>query len=93
MGQKNLPLASGIEHAAAFERCGWTCRKKGNHLILTKPGFAATLSIPNHREVKRTIVQAQMKLGGLTEAQYLAAFYGTSPEDSEDAEEPEADLG
>lgn len=86
MGQKNLPLAAGMDHAAAFERCGWTCRRKGNHLILTKQGHPATLSIPNHREVKRALVQAQMKRAGLTEAEYLAAFYGTAPVDAASSE-------
>lgn len=76
MGQKNLPLASGVEHVAVFERCGWTCRRKGNHLILTKEGHPATLSIPNVREVKRQLLQAQIRLAGITEKEYLDAFAG-----------------
>jgi HicA toxin of bacterial toxin-antitoxin, len=75
MGQKNLPLASGEDHARAFERCGWKRRKTASHIILTREGYAATLSIPNHKQVKRGLVQAQIRTAGLTEAEYLAAFH------------------
>ena len=80
MGQSNLPLASGDAHASAFERLGWIRdhkrRGRGKHLLLTKPGMRATLSIPDDREVKRTIIAAQIKLACVTEEQYLKAFYG-----------------
>ena len=33
-----------------------------------------TLSIPDHREVKRALIAAQMKLANISEAVYLAAF-------------------
>jgi hypothetical protein len=79
MGLRNLPLASGEKHAAAFERLGWIPdhkrRGRGKHLLLTKPGNRATLSIPDEREVKRTIIAAQIKLAGETEASYLCAFH------------------
>jgi HicA toxin of bacterial toxin-antitoxin, len=74
VGQKNLPVASGEDHACAFEACGWIRRKTGNHIILTKPGEKATLSIPNHGEVKRALLQKQIKIARLSEAEYLAAF-------------------
>jgi predicted RNA binding protein YcfA (HicA-like mRNA interferase family) len=79
MGLSNLPLASGKEHVAAFKRLGWTCdlkrRGRGVHFLLTKAGIRYTLSIPNEREVKRTIIASQIKLAGVSEAQYLQAFY------------------
>jgi predicted RNA binding protein YcfA (HicA-like mRNA interferase family) len=80
VGQKDLPLAAGEEHVRAFERLGWTRRssargKKGNHTLLTKPGFTVTLSIPSHSQVKRTLIQKQIRLAQVTEAQYLEAFY------------------
>jgi hypothetical protein len=79
MGQSNLPLASGKEHVAAFARLGWIPdqkrRGRGAHLLLTKPGVRATLSIPDVREVKRTIIAAQIRLACVSEAQYLKAFY------------------
>lgn len=78
MGLTNLPLASGDAHARAFERLGWIRdpkrRGRGKHILLTKPGMRPTLSIPDHREVKRTIIAALIKVAGVTEAAYLEAF-------------------
>jgi hypothetical protein len=75
MGLKNLPLASGHAHAAAFVRCGWTIARRGkNHIILTREGFEATLSIPDHGEVKRALIQAQIRRAKLTEEEYLKCF-------------------
>lgn len=82
MGQKDLPLASGERHARAFERCGWTRVRETSgrnpHIILQKPGVRAILSIPSHKgeNVKRALLQKQIKLAGLTEQQYLKCFRG-----------------
>ena len=76
MGQRDLPLASGSAHVKAFERAGWTCikrRGRGKHFILTKEG-KGHLSIPEHKEVKRALLQKQIQLAGLTEQEYLSAF-------------------
>ena len=76
MGQSDLPLASGSEHVKAFERAGWACvkRRRGNkHFVLTKEG-KGHLSIPDHKQVKRTLLQKQIQLAGLTEAEYIAHF-------------------
>jgi hypothetical protein len=78
MGLSNLPLASGEKHAAAFERLGWIRDRKrrgrDKHILLTKPGMRPTLSIPDEREVKRTIIQAMIRLACITERDYLQAF-------------------
>lgn len=77
MGQRDLPLASGEAHVKTFGRAGWRCaRKKAKdaHYILTKEGERACLSIPAHKEVKRALLQKQIKLAGLTEAEYIALF-------------------
>lgn len=77
MGQRDLPLASGEQHVKAFERAGWTVARKakGAHFILTKEGCPHALSIPDHGEVKRTLLQKQIRLAGITEQEYLALFY------------------
>ena len=73
-------MASGDRCARAFERCGWTRARETSgtnpHIILVKPGVRATLSIPNHKgqNVKRALLQKQIKLAGLTERQYLDCF-------------------
>ena len=47
-----LPVISGREARRAFENLGWIFqRQHGSHMILTKPGNIASLSIPDHREV------------------------------------------
>ncbi len=63
----------------AFERCGWTSVKrkgKNTHFILKKAGHPHAISIPNHGEVKRALLQAQIKRAGLSEEQYLKCFRG-----------------
>jgi predicted RNA binding protein YcfA (HicA-like mRNA interferase family) len=77
MGQSQLPLASGTAHVKAFCRDGWEERKgkgKSNHHILIKPGNPATLSIPDHPQVKRTLLQKQIQRAGLTEERYLELY-------------------
>jgi predicted RNA binding protein YcfA (HicA-like mRNA interferase family) len=76
MGQRELPLAAGSAHVKAFERAGWTCLKRrgnGKHFILTKDG-KGHLSIPDHKQVKRTLLQKQIRHAGLTDAEYVAFF-------------------
>lgn len=77
MGHKDLPLASGERHAKAFERCGWTRiarRGRGSHILLVKAGVQATLSIPNHPEVKRALLASQLALAGISIETYCAKF-------------------
>jgi predicted RNA binding protein YcfA (HicA-like mRNA interferase family) len=76
MGQSELPLASGREHARVFENCfGWKIRSDGNHIILTHEAAAGVhLSIPNHREVRRGLLSKQIRLAGKTDAEYRKAF-------------------
>lgn len=78
MGLSDLPLASGEKHAACFERLGWTRDRKrrgrGSHILLTKPGVRATLSIPDHKEVKRVIIAKLITLAGITQEKYIQKF-------------------
>ena len=77
MGLRDLPLAAGSAHVAALERCGWRCTRRSakNHYILEREGVEEILSIPDHKEVKRQLLQAQIRLAGISESEYLAAFY------------------
>ena len=77
MGQGDLPLAPGAAHVKAFKRVGWTLerRAKDAHFILSHEECAHVLSIPDHREVKRALLQKQIQLAGLSEEEYLACFY------------------
>jgi len=50
-------------------------RIRGSHHILAKEGEEATLSIPDHGDVKRGLLAKQIKLAGLSEGEYLDLFY------------------
>jgi predicted RNA binding protein YcfA (HicA-like mRNA interferase family) len=47
-----VPILKPREVVRAFENLGWeVARQRGSHIILTKEGEPATLSVPNHSEV------------------------------------------
>ena len=47
----SLPVISGSETVKVFERFGWSvARQTSSHIIMTKEGQIASLSIPNHKE-------------------------------------------
>ena len=46
-----LPVVSCVDAVKAFERAGWSVKRWGNHIIMTKSGSIVSLSIPNHREI------------------------------------------
>ena len=48
-------------------------RQKGSHIIMTRPGHIATLSIPNHAEVARGTLRSLIAKAGLTIEQFLTA--------------------
>jgi predicted RNA binding protein YcfA (HicA-like mRNA interferase family) len=74
MGISDLPLASGKDHQRAFEKLGWTLRRDGNHLVMTHPNHENTISIPNHKEVKRATLHAILRHIGISDAQYRTFF-------------------
>ena len=62
-----LPLISGREAVAAFERAGWIqTRQSGSHIILAKHGVATNLSVPDHRTVKRGTLRGLIRKSGMT---------------------------
>jgi predicted RNA binding protein YcfA (HicA-like mRNA interferase family) len=62
-----VPVLRPREVVRAFEKLGWeVARQKGSHIILTKPGHIATLSIPNHPEVARGTLRSLIARAGLT---------------------------
>ena len=70
----SLPLLRPREVVHAFERLGWeVARQRGSHIVLTKPGAPATLSVPDHAEVARGTLRALIAKAGLTVEEFLAA--------------------
>lgn len=69
-----VPLLSPSDVIKMFQRHGWqVVRQKGSHIIMTKPGHIATLSIPNHQEVARGTLRSLIAKAGLTVEQFLDA--------------------
>jgi len=67
-----VPVLRPSEVIKIFERFGWSVvRQKGSHIILTKPGNIATLSVPNHSEVARGTLRDLIQKAGLTVEQFL----------------------
>jgi predicted RNA binding protein YcfA (HicA-like mRNA interferase family) len=55
------------EIAKVFERLGWEiARQRGSHIIMTKPGHLATLSIPDHHFVARGTLRSLMAKSGVS---------------------------
>lgn len=73
MGSK-LPVLSGREVVRVFGSFGWSvARQAVSHIILTKPGEMATLSVPDHKEVAKGTLRSLIRSAGLTVDQFAAA--------------------
>lgn len=69
-----LPVLSGRDVVRAFEKLGWQqARQTGSHIILTKSGHLATLSVPDHREVARGTLRSLIRSSGARVAEFIAA--------------------
>jgi predicted RNA binding protein YcfA (HicA-like mRNA interferase family) len=70
-----VPLLRPREVVKTFEKLGWTvARQRGSHIILTKPGHIATLSVPNHPQVARGTLRTLLARAGITVKEFLAAL-------------------
>ncbi len=50
-----------------FQRAGWTVdRQRGSHVMMTKPSFPYTLSIPQHDELGPGLLRKLIRQAGLT---------------------------
>ena len=57
-----------------FESVGWSvARQKSSHIIMTKEGEIATLSIPNHKEVARGTLRSLIRAANLTVDEFAEA--------------------
>ena len=68
-----LPAISGRQARRAFEKVGWVfTRQRGSHMVLTKSGISANLSVPDHRELDRGLLRGLIRDAGLTVEQFAA---------------------
>ena len=73
----SVPVLRPRDVVSAFSKLGWTvARQSGSHIILTKPGHIATLSVPNHPTVARGTLRGLIRAAGLTVEEFLAALEG-----------------
>ena len=67
-----VPLLKPGDVIKIFKKFGWeVARSRGSHIILTKVGNIATLSIPNHSEVARGTLRSLIDKSGLTIEEFL----------------------
>ena len=62
-----LRLCSGAEAVKKFRRDGWTVdRQVGSHVMLVKPDYPYTLSIPQHKELGIGLLKSLIRQASLT---------------------------
>jgi len=63
---------SGRDAARAFQKAGWqVVGQVGSHLILTKAGIRANLSIPLHRELATGTLRSLIRASGMSVDEFL----------------------
>lgn len=69
-----LPALSGKEVVRIFETFGWSvARQRSSHIVMTKEGEMATLSVPDHKEVAKGTLRSLIRSAGLTVDEFCAA--------------------
>ena len=67
-----IPALSGNEVLKVFERFGWEfSRQSGSHMVMTKDGEIASLSIPKHREVAKGTLRGLIRSANLTVDEFV----------------------
>ncbi len=64
---------SGKEAVKAFGRAGWTVRGQvGSHVMMSKEGIRANLSVPQHKELSVGTLRKLVRVSGLSVDEFLA---------------------
>jgi len=68
---EGLKLCSGADAVRKFQKAGWTpMRQKGSHVMLTKPGYQWTLSIPQHSELGPGLLRKLLRQAGMADNEF-----------------------
>ncbi len=68
-----LANISGKDAAKAFQKAGWEVRGQvGSHLVLTKPGIKANLTVPQHPELASGTLRSLIRTAGPTVDEFLS---------------------
>jgi predicted RNA binding protein YcfA (HicA-like mRNA interferase family) len=66
-----IRLCSGADVVKKLKRAGWSVsRQKGSHVMLTKPGYDFTLSVPQHKELGPGILRSLMRQASLSTEEF-----------------------
>ena len=67
-----LPVVSGLQAVKAFSKAGWKpVRQTGSHVIMMHDGSDVTLSVPQHKALKRGLLRALVRDAGLTVEEFI----------------------
>jgi predicted RNA binding protein YcfA (HicA-like mRNA interferase family) len=67
-----LPVCSGAAAVRAFIKAGWVVdRQRGSHVMLKKDGSNVALSIPQHRQLGKGVLQALIADSELSVAEFI----------------------
>jgi predicted RNA binding protein YcfA (HicA-like mRNA interferase family) len=67
-----LANISGKEAVKAFAKDGWIVRGQvGSHMLMTKPGMRANLSVPQHKELAAGTLRQLIRAAELTVEGFL----------------------
>lgn len=70
-----VPVLKPRDVVKTFEKLGWeVARQRDSHIILTKEGHIATLSVPNHPEIARGTLRSLIARAGITVEEFLKAL-------------------
>jgi predicted RNA binding protein YcfA (HicA-like mRNA interferase family) len=68
----NLANISGKNAVKAFQKFGWQVRGQvGSHVVMTKEGERANLSIPQHKELAQGTLRKLIKNAGISIEEFL----------------------
>lgn len=69
-----IPALNGKDIVRTFEKLGWqVSRQSGSHIVLTKDGEMASLSVPNHKEVAKGTLRSLIRAANLTVDEFVKA--------------------
>lgn len=69
----HFPRVSGKEAVKAFEKLGWVFRGQvGSHMVLTKHGIPANLSVPNHKELATGTLRKLIRFADVNVDDFIA---------------------
>jgi predicted RNA binding protein YcfA (HicA-like mRNA interferase family) len=70
-----IPAMSGRDVVKTFQSLGWEfARQSGSHIVLVKAGETASLSVPDHKEVRKGTLRSLIRTANLTVDEFLAAI-------------------